>query len=216
MRITFYIFLLVLISCSDRNRSDDKITERHIEIIQREDSIDLDIIHGYDTFKNQEVCDLNNLGIEYIRNNDYKAAEKEFIAAFRLEPNNPTILNNLGNIYQKIGTEKMALEYYTDSFKSSDSTYINAAYNMGISYCNLKEYEKSEEVLKYVLNHTNDETWQMLAKYTLSRLYLNQNRCEEAKEIYQVIKTDLNHYSKLKLNQKKFEIRLENCVQQSI
>lgn len=203
-------------SCSDKNNSDNKSTESLIEIIQREDPIDLDIFHGEDTFQIQEARELNNLGIKLIRQNRYKDAEKKFIAAFRLEPENPTILNNLGNIYREIGTEKMALEYFNDALMVSDSSYINAAYNMGVSYCTIEDYKKSEIILKYVLNKTNDKVWKMLAKYQLSRVYLNEERCSEAKKIYQEIKTDLNTYPKLKENQEKFEVSLENCVQQRI
>jgi tetratricopeptide (TPR) repeat protein len=215
-KIAIYTLLAIYIGCSDKNKTDYDTVERTIEIIQREDPIDLDIFYGYDTFVNQEARKLNNLGVELIKQNKYKAAEKEFIAAFRLEPKNPTILNNLGNIYREIGTEKMALEYYTDALIVSDSTYINAAYNMGISYYSIEDYEKSENILNYVLKKTDDKVWKMLAKYTLSKVYVNQKKCSEATEIYQKIKSDLNNYPKFECNQEKFEEKLKNCVQQRI
>src|SRR5690554_3487903 len=211
--ITLFILLIVISSCDRNNKANKSKEESNVEIIVGEEKSELGIVMGNDSFKNDEAKSLNNLGINYIREKQYKKAEEYFLAAFRLEPKNPTILNNLGNIYREIGTDKMALEYYTKSFIASDSTYFNAAYNMGIAYCNLEEYEKSLEVLEYIIAVSKDKNEKLFAEYVIIRVYLSQNQCSKAKQLYDRIKTGLDKFPEFKENRAELEERMENCVQ---
>lgn len=212
----FILLLLTMFSCDKSNKTKESNDIKTIQLLQKKDKSKVAIFLGNELFNNDEALRLNNMGIQFIKENQYKKAEKKFIAAYKLEPNNRTILTNLGNIYQKIGTEKMALEYYNEAFLISDSTYFNAAYNMGISYCNIKEYEKSKEILEYIISQTKDENEIIFAEFVIIRVYLNQNKCSKAKKLYNRIKSDLENFPELIENRVKLEQRIKNCVQQRL
>jgi tetratricopeptide (TPR) repeat protein len=213
---TLLILSLTIFSCDKNHKTNNSNDVRTIEIFQSEGESDIDILLGNESFDNNEALRLNNIGIQFIKKNQFKKAEKNFLAAYEIEPKNPTILTNLGNIYREIGTEKMALEYYNEAFLISDSTYFNAAYNMGISYCSTKEYEKSNEILEYIIGKTKDENEITFSKFIIIRVFLNQNKCENAKKLYNEIKSDLDKFPGLIENRVKLEQRIKNCVQQSI
>jgi tetratricopeptide (TPR) repeat protein len=213
--ITLFLILFIVYSC-DKNYKKNEKDAGSIEIIIGDQKSELDIFLGNESFKNDEAKRLNNLGIKFIKENQYKKAEEYFIAAYRLEPDNPTILNNLGNIYRKIGTKRMALEYYNESFAFSDSTYFNAAYNMGITYNYMEEYEKSKEILEFIISQTKDDNEKIFAKYEIVRAYVNQNKCSNAKNLYNEIKSDLNKFPEFNENRRKLEKRMENCVQHQL
>src|SRR5690554_2991307 len=192
------IFLLLAYSCTDGKNDSNTNEDKTIEVIKRTNDADLDIFIGDNFFKNKEANELNSKGIELIKEFNYKQAEKYFIEANRIEPENPIVLTNLGNLYREIGTEKMALEYYNEAFIASDSTYFNAAYNMGISYCNLDDYEKSEVILNYLISNTTNEDEIIFAKYVLIRVYVNQGKCRKANELYSSIHSDLDKFPEFK------------------
>lgn len=213
MRILLiFILSLNLCSCKDKKATSISNEERTVEVVNGEKEADLDIFVGGHFFKNKEANRLNSKGIEYIKKHKFKKAEEYFIAAYRIEPDNPVVLCNLGNIYRNIGTERMALEYYNEALIASDSAYFNAAYNMGISYCNINEYEKSEKILNYILSNTNVENELIFAKYVLIRVYVNQGECLKANELYTEIKPNLDKFPEFKSNREKVEIKLEDCV----
>ncbi|WP_290628180.1 tetratricopeptide repeat protein [Altibacter sp.] len=180
--------------------------------IKTNDSTDVDIVLKDIVIVNEEARELNYAGVQLAKKGKYRKAEKKFIAAFRIEPENPIILNNMGNIYREIGTNKMALEYYSESFIASDSTYFNAGYNMGIAYCNLGEYDKSLKILQKVIEDTDDPNRIMISEYAKVRVYLSQNDCDRAKQLYIKIKTDLDEFPQFRKNREKLENRIKNCV----
>ncbi len=208
-----FILAIITLACNELNGSDISNEKTEVEILNGEKELDIHIFSGGSFFKNKEADRLNSKGVDYIKKNKYKEAEKYFIAAYRLEPENPTILNNLGNIYREIGTEKMALEYYTEALIASDSTYFNAAYNMGISYCNIEEYEKSEKILNYIISNTSIENEKTFAEYVLIRVYVSQQQCKKATELYTKIKSELDKFPQFRANRENLEIKLENCIQ---
>ena len=107
----------------------------------------------------------------------------------------------------------MALEYYNEAYIASDSTYFNAGYNMGISYCNINEYEKSETILNHLISNTTNEVEITFAKYVLIRVYVNQRKCQEAKYIYTNIQADLEAFPQFNENREMLETKIKNCVQ---
>ena len=185
--------------------------------IQPNDSSDVDIvIIGNEIINNKEARELNYSGIQLAKKGEFRKAEKKLIAAYRIEPQNPIILNNIGNIYREIGTNKMALEYYSESYIASDSTYFNAGYNMGMTYCNLGEYDKSLQILQKIIEDTDDPNKIMISEYVKVRAYLSKNDCEKAEKLYKEIKNDLDEFPQFKMNREKVEKRIKNCVQQRL
>lgn len=214
--ITLFILSLTIFSCDKSHKTNESNDVRTIEILHREGESDLDIFLGNESFNNVEALRLNNMGIQFLKEYQYKKAEKNLIAAYRLEPKNPTILTNLGNIYREIGTGKMALEYFNEALIISDSTYFNAAYNMGVVYFSMKEYEKSKEILEYIILQTKDENEITFAEYEIVRVYLNQNKCSKARKLYNRIKSDLDKFPEFKEDREKLEQQINNCVQQRV
>lgn len=210
MRIGYVIFLfLPLFGCIEKTNVSEK-TEV-IEVVERPDG-PTEIITGVDEFKNKEAERLNGLGISYIRDNDYNQAEEKFIAAYRIEPDNPTILNNLGNIYQEKGTVRMALEYYTESFMASDSTYLKAAHNMGLMYAANEDFDKSLEIFDYVLAQTKSENQRLITSFEISRVLAKQNECMKAHELYNSIEEDIKNLLGSIEEINKLEQLLKDCM----
>jgi hypothetical protein len=83
---------------------------------------------------------------------------------------------------------------------------------MGISYCNINEYEKSEKILNSILIKTTNETELFLTKYVLIRVFVNQGKCFKANELYNEIKPNLDKFSEFEMNIKKLEIKLKDCM----
>ena len=211
--IASFLIVSMFFGCNNKSEKEILTDNKTIEILKRDGENDLDLFSGDNLFKNNEARNLNNDGIDFIKKNQYKLAEKKFIAAYRLEPKNPIILNNLGNIYREIGTSKMAIEYFNDALLVSDSTYFNAAYNLGIVYCNIGKYEKSKEILEFIKSQSTDVNEIIFSEYVIVRVYVSQNECLKARTLYNKISTDLNKYPELKENRKILEERIKNCVQ---
>ena len=62
-------------------------------------------------FKNNTANKLNSEGTRFLRNGAYLNAEEKFIEALKYESDNPTILNNLGNLTRDFGNEIKAIEF---------------------------------------------------------------------------------------------------------
>src|SRR5690554_4451528 len=207
----FFILLLLMFVIYGCDKPKTSQNGEKFEIIKGDKK--LDIFSGVYSFKNKEANRLNEEGLTFIRKDDYDKAEIKFIEAYRLEPDNSTILNNLGNIYQKKGTHRMAMEYYTESYNLSDSTYFPAAFNIGITYNYMGEYDKSLRVLEYIISQTKNKEKQTIVKYEIANVMIKQNKCSEAKSLYESIKDDLNNYPEYKDDTDKFEKKMKNCVQ---
>ncbi|WP_313115277.1 tetratricopeptide repeat protein [Aequorivita sediminis] len=163
-------------------------------------------------FKNREAEKLNDSGIQQIKNGKIRDAEKYFIQAYRLEPDNPVILTNLGNIYSKIGTAKMAIEYYQEALVSSDSTYFNAATNLGRVYCRNDQFEEAKQILDYIISITKDNKFITIAEYTLATVYIESKECNKANDLYLKIKDSFREYKGFQSNLDKLEEDIKNCL----
>ena len=206
-----FISLLLVYSCKKNQTNKDFVDTSFMEIVvSPKDSSDVNIISGDEIIKNKEARYLNYSGVEFAKRGEYRKAEKQFIAAYRHDPKNPIILNNMGNIYKIVGTNKMALEYYNESFAASDSTYFNAGYNLGNTYCDIGEYDKSLKILDKIIHDSDNIDNILLSEYVKVRVYLSQKDCDKAIQIYTKIKTDLDKFTELKKNIEK----TENLIQE--
>ncbi len=203
---------LILFGCTNDKTSNNG-TDPNVEIQLRNIKGDFNIFYGDDSFYSVEAQKLNAKGIQFIKKNEIREAEQSFISAYRKEPKNPTILNNLGTVYREIGTEKMAIRYFNDALTASDSTYFNAAYNLGVSYYNIQDYAKSERILNYVILKTTNSFRTTLAEFTLAKVFVSQHRCDKAKELYLKIEVALNKYSELDEKVKILQNNIANCTQ---
>lgn len=205
------LFLIIIVNCGCNNpKAISKAEKFEINLTENKK---LEIIYGEYVFKNTEANRLNNEGIDALKEEDYDNAETKFIAAIRLEPDNPAILNNLGNIYREKGTHRMAMEYYKESFIFSDSTYFPSAFNMGVIRNLMGEYDKSFEIFEYILSRTKSENERTTVMYEMAHVMIKQNKCSEAINLYDSIKTDLYKFSEYKEDIAKFEKKIKNCTE---
>ncbi|HTO36532.1 MAG TPA: hypothetical protein VLZ72_09845, partial [Flavobacterium sp.] len=92
----YYLLILMvslMFSCKTENKSNDEID---VAITNKNGQID--VFYNDEEFQSKEAANLNFDGVELAKNNEFNRAETKFLEALDIEPNNPTILNNLGNI----------------------------------------------------------------------------------------------------------------------
>ena len=208
----FYLFVItfsILISCKSENNSKESDTLK-----SKKENIDL-YITG-EKFETKESEKLNLEGIELSKKGEYKKAEKIFLNALKIDSNNPTILNNLGNVKKFQNEYNKSIEYYEKSLLVSDSLYLNSALNIGIVSYKTEDYNKSLKLLKYVISVSKNLKLTEIAYYNLILVYIKQNKCEKAK-------IELKKSEKIFENNFQFveqyvylKEKIKNCVQHRV
>ena len=206
----FIILFLVLISCKNEKKSHGNNSNL------KNDKGNIDLYIGNEKFESKEAYKFNSEGIEFVKKSEYKKAEIMFLKALENEPNNPTILNNLGNVKKFQNEYEESIKYYEKSLLVSDSLYLNSALNIGIATYKSKNYDKSIKLLEYVISESNNLKLIEIAYYNLVLVHLALNECDKAKielkKLEQILENNfqfIEQYEYLKS-----EIR--NCVKQSI
>jgi len=108
-----------------------------------------------------------------------KKALSCFHKALKLEPNDPSLLFKVGNIYLEMNEPRLALHYYekiTDDFP-------DALYNKAIAFEQNKEIKKAIKTLKELLYYPNVIE---NAYYFLIELLVNDESIEEAKQYLEI------------------------------
>ena len=90
MKVIFPFIILLVLSCNSHN-TDSQI-----------------ILDGFE-INNKQADSLNNLGIELSQSKKLKKGLEAFLKANKLEPYNPTILNNIGLNYRLNGETDLAV-----------------------------------------------------------------------------------------------------------
>jgi|SRR5690554_496484 len=170
---------------------------------------------GNEVFKNNTANKLNLEGTRFLRNGEYLNAEEKFIEALKYESDNPTILNNLGNLTSDFGNEIKAIEFYKKAIKCSDSTHFSSLYNLGLIYCETRDYNKSEEVLTYVLRNFDNKDQQSVAHIVLTNVYLNLKYCEKAKTSLNQAKSFMESHPEFRSSLERLQERTQICFENS-
>lgn len=210
MKSYFLIVIFsVIISCKSKDNSNKKF-----DIINNKGNVD--VYNSGEKFETKESNKFNTEGIELAKKNEFNKAEIKFLKALKLEPNNPTILNNLGNIKKSKYEYDESINYYEKSLIVSDSLYFNSALNLGIVSYKIKNYNKSLKLLEYVTSESTDLKLIKIAYYNLALVYIAMNECDKAK-------TELKKMKKLFENNIQFieqyeylETRIKNCAQHRV
>src|SRR5690606_10686548 len=167
---------------------------------------------GNEKFESKKAEDICNEGIRYVEMGEFLKAEVKFKQALTYEPNNPTILNNLGNFEDYMGYKEKAIAFYKEAFTASDSSYFNAAYNLGRMYCKSGEYVESEKILNYLIDNFKEPQFQSASSYLLANVYLQLKNCEKAKIHYQKSKKLYDSVPELKTLSQKLSKEIKDCV----
>ena len=209
--------LLVLIfssSCKESNQLEkEKLVEA--EIVFHEDGRVSAYIGGED-FENSEANNLNSEGVNLAKDGYFEKAKLKFQNGLEVEPKNPSLLNNLGNAEHELKNYQMAIKYFEESLKNSDSLYLNAGLNLGLLYWKDYEFEKSAEVLEYVISKSGKKYEKSAAHFQLARTYLDLNICEKAKRNFIKAKMDWKQISGFDKRFEKLDEEIKNCVQQNL
>ena len=191
-------FIGTLLSCKNPDKTHEKSNEKSITVMTPVGVKKPQMFVGKEKFESKKASNLTNEGIQYVKKGEFLKAEEKFREALIYEPNNPTILNNLGNFEDYMGYKNKAISFYKQAFISSDSSYYNAIYNLGRIYCKLGEYQESERILNYILDNFDEPEHQSGSSHLLATVYVQLKDCEKAKIYYLMSKKMFDSVPELK------------------
>ena len=191
-----------MFSCKSENNSNKKK--------------DIDIYYNNEKFESVESEKLNSEGVELAKKNELNKAETKLLKALKIEPNNPTVLNNIGNVKKLKKEYDESIKYYEKSLTVSDSLYLNSALNIGIVSYQNEKYIKSEKILKYVIIESNDLKLTGIAYYNLVLVYLKQNKCGKAKMEFKKSEQIFKKNFQFAEQYEYLKSEIKNCVQHRV
>ena len=205
----FIILFLVLTSCKNEKKSEGNNN-------LKKDKGNIDLYIANEKFESKEADKFNSEGIELGKRSEYKKAEIMFLKALENEPNNPTILNNLGNVKKFQNEYAESIKYYEKSLLASDSLYLNSALNIGIVTYKIKNYDKSLKLLEYVISESNNLKLIEIAYYNLVLVHLAQNECDKAKTELKKSEQILENNFQFVEQYEYLKSEIKNCVQHRV
>jgi tetratricopeptide (TPR) repeat protein len=205
----FVILFLLLISCKTEKKSEENT-------ITKRDNKNIDLYIGNEKFESKESGKLNLEGVELAKKSEFKKAEIKLLKALGNEPNNHTILNNLGNVKKYQNEYEESIIYYEKSLLASDSLYLNSALNIGIVTYKIKNYDKSLKLLEYVISESNNLKLIEIAYYNLVLVHLAQNECNKAKTELKKSEQILENNFQFVEQYEYLKSEIKNCVQHRI
>ena len=103
------------------------------------------------TAENENLASLHlNIGIEYIKTENYPLALKELLIAEGLDSKNPFVNANLGLVYFMRERYELAEKYYKKAI-SIKPDFTDAKNNLGRAYVEIGKYKQAENLLNEVL-----------------------------------------------------------------
>ena len=113
-------------------------------------------------------------------NNDYVKAKEFLLRAISIQPNNTTILNNLGTASKELGESNEAINFYQRVLEI-DINHTNANYNLGLIFYKLKDLIKAENYLEKTIKIQPNYA---LAHFNLGNLQKESKEPKKAKLSY--------------------------------
>ena len=195
--------MLILTSCKDSLKKTDLNNAEQV------------VIKG-DYFETAEAENLNNQGVEYARKGYIEKGNELFKKAESIEPNNPTILNNLGNSNSYMEKHSEAINYFSKALKVSDSTYLSAGSNLSLEFFKIGKYNKGVQIADYVIRKSDNEFHTIAARIHKSFNLTRLGKCEKAKSELRIIRDKSKTVNNLDDQIEIMESRIKNCVQQGL
>ena len=117
----------------------------------------------------------------FAQTKQFNLAKTLFHKAIKINPHNPSINNNLGNIFFELGEKEKAIKYYEKVIQLQPN-HGDVYYNLGIIFNSLGKYQKA-------------------ANYFQKTIQINPNNLKNynifgAKKVFKVLKTGKNMISK--------------------
>ena len=167
-------------------------------------------------FENTKAKELNDLGIKKAKDGKHDSAEDLFFQALKLEPDNPTVLSNIGLCYQNQEMNDKAIEYHKKSLIASDSTYLISGVNLGNVYYQTGQYSKGIEILDFVIKNTEEDRLLTVAHVNRGFNYYGKRDCKKANMELAFVKGRATQYEDVKFQINRLEQRIKNCVQHNL
>lgn len=120
-----------------------------------------------------------------VRNHDWLSEDNLWIASAKVSPNDPNVLNNLGDMYARHEDYQKAIESLNKAIKLKPD-YADAYHNLANSQTALYSKEKNEEYLKEAIDNYflaikyNPLLWQ--SHQNLGAIYFNLKQYDKAVE----------------------------------
>ena len=176
-----FLFIFLLISC----KSDGKQKNHDGE----------DYIIESPLSQNQKVLNLDRDAQIFARNDEFEKADKLFVEALEIEPQNYVILNNYGlsqSIQMKFDS---AIQLLEKSYRLSDSTYQVAASNLSKAYFAKREFEKGVNVATYALENSKNQKLNYTLYIHRIANYAGLRDCRRSNEDIKLIINEFNDQS---------------------
>jgi tetratricopeptide (TPR) repeat protein len=167
------------------------------------------IISGNAHFKTQEALDLNSEGISLVNSGDISGAQMKFEEGLVYEPNNATLLGNLGNCALSNQDNATAKSYFLQSIKA-DSNYLNSVVNYaGILYD--EDNDSAAYWNRYIVSRSTDNAQLGVAHVRLAYDAFNHDSCMVARMQCDLATMYLTKANVDLTGVKKLESELANC-----
>jgi tetratricopeptide (TPR) repeat protein len=170
----------------------------------------VNVIHHNEVFQTEIANDLNEEGLKFAHKMDYDNALHMFSVALEYEKNNPTLLNNLGLTEKALEDNEMASYYFEKAIKA-DTAYYSAYTNYGLVLFEMKEYDKSLELLNKAIKYSKSQMILGSAHLHAAFVYLETNDCEKAKTHFEKAKAYSPKSEETEEQNKEFEKKLKEC-----
>ena len=181
MRV-FYILSILFLFISCKNETNEEIDFKNVEqIVSTEDIY----------FENEKANRLNQEAVEYGKKGFPDKSCELLLEAIKIEPNNPTLYNNLGLAYSLQNENKKSISSFQQSLLISDSTFLHAAVNLGLEYNKVGEYQNAINVLNFTIKKTQNKQLEIGARINKIFSLTQIKKCDEAKD--EIKKIESNH-----------------------
>jgi len=139
-------------------------------------------------FETEEASQLNKEGIDFSKNGKIEKGLNKFFLALEIEPENPTIVSNIGVNYMNVSDFKNAEIFFKKALVVSDSTYSAAGVNLGILYYDTKEFDKGIKILDHVILNETEKSIVFSAIINRALIFIANGDCWNALKDFNYIK----------------------------
>jgi Tfp pilus assembly protein PilF len=95
----------------------------------------------------ERIHEFNEEGVQRLERGDFKAAREEFQAALMLQPENPRLIYNLGQCYDRLGQTSQAEQSYRDALRC-DPDYAECRHALDAILVNSGRIEEAHRMVQ--------------------------------------------------------------------
>jgi len=176
--INIFLALILLGGCTSVDKKTETLDNNDELNITPDNRVNITSFNQ--EFETEEASNLNSEAIINAQAGKYKEAESILLESLLIEKENPVLLSNLGLVYNGLQDYEGAVKYFEKSMQVSDSNYVAAAANLGMTYYQHNEFLKSIAISEYVVSKSDDQSVVGSACINLTASYLALKDCDNA------------------------------------